>query len=383
MSVAGEKNRPIGRLGRLDGLRGLLALYVMFGHLAPFLPLPRPMGRLVEVVLGHGMAAVELFFALSGLVIVQSMARFEGAAIPFLAARARRLLPVYLLVLAASAAILAAGSPYAFMPWLGAAAFQIWPAGLPPHLAAEFGIHTILAQGMLPHAILPYAEFALLGPAWSLSTEAQFYLVVAALMMPLRDDRKGLARLAWLFLALAVIARCYAIVVPPPWWFGRAFLPNQAAYFALGIAAARFWREERALWPFVAATAVAVALGAAGGLGKALPPLAWMLAVAIQRAPTTRPLRPFARILGSAPMLWLGSISYPLYLVNEPVARGLALLLGRVGVADPALFAALWLPAALVASVAAAASLHYTVELSFMRPRRALMPAAVPAAEPS
>ena len=52
----------------LDGLRGVLAVYVLLGHMAPFAALAdwsRP-----------GLAwraAVEVFFVLSGLVITQSL----------------------------------------------------------------------------------------------------------------------------------------------------------------------------------------------------------------------------------------------------------------------------------------------------------------------
>jgi peptidoglycan/LPS O-acetylase OafA/YrhL len=167
------------RLRALDGLRGVLALYILLGHTAPFLRLPPACGG-VAAALSHGRGAVELFFVLSGMVILRSLgagsARVNAG--PFLAARAGRLLPVYALALALAVVALSCGNPFAAMPYLlGSAAARdiaetVWPRPWLAHLAA----HMTLTQGALPPALLPDAEFTILGPAWSLSTEWQFYL---------------------------------------------------------------------------------------------------------------------------------------------------------------------------------------------------------------
>ena len=54
------------RLECLDGLRGALAIYVMLGHMAPFATMPAWLQR----ALSHGGAAVDVFFILSGFVII-------------------------------------------------------------------------------------------------------------------------------------------------------------------------------------------------------------------------------------------------------------------------------------------------------------------------
>ena len=68
------------RLECLDGLRGVLACYVMLGHMAPFAALP----VWITGPLSHGGAAVDVFFILSGLVIVRSLESCGYAAKPFL-----------------------------------------------------------------------------------------------------------------------------------------------------------------------------------------------------------------------------------------------------------------------------------------------------------
>ena len=71
-------------------------------------------------------------------------------------------------------------------------------------------------------------------------------------------------------------------------------------------------------------------------------------------------------------MLWLGLISYPLYLVNEPLGRVLAFLILPFTEGRPALFGLLWGVATLLGSIAVAAALHYSVERRFIRRRSAV-----------
>ena len=84
------------RLVCLDGLRGVLAFYVMLSHSLPFAPLPHWLHWMFQ----HGGAGVDVFFVLSGLVIVQSLASFEYQPLPFLIARVARIYPVFLVVFA-------------------------------------------------------------------------------------------------------------------------------------------------------------------------------------------------------------------------------------------------------------------------------------------
>jgi hypothetical protein len=67
-------------------LRGALAVYVMLSHLAPFAAWPALLAW-IPGMLSHGMAGVDVFFILSGLVILRSLASFGGHALPFLIAR--------------------------------------------------------------------------------------------------------------------------------------------------------------------------------------------------------------------------------------------------------------------------------------------------------
>ena len=368
------------RMTRLDGLRGLLAVYVMVGHAMPFVLVP----GWVAAPFFHGEAAVDLFFCLSGLVVVQSMERFRYAPGPFLKARARRLLPVYFVVLAGAIVLDWMGSPLRDMGWVlpGSSGYKIW-GGEPP---ARFGWHLLahltLTQGLIPQGALPWASVTLLAPAWSLSTEWQFYVLVACL-------RGRLTLLAALLLAMAVAYRLLAPELPPYWTFDKAFLPGAAGYFALGVASA-VWLRGLGAGVFVVVMLGVCGLGLCSGEpGKVLTPVAWAVVMAGEKWPgwagglvskvmgyVPSPLRgggsnpsyEVTGVLDRRVLQWLGRISYPIYLLNVPVQFGCAMLAAPLAHGDEALFTRLWLPLADIMPVLAAVVLHKMVEVPGMRP---------------
>jgi peptidoglycan/LPS O-acetylase OafA/YrhL len=340
------------RLSRLDGLRGVLAVYVMLGHAVPFTVLPAwAIGWLA-----HGQAAVDLFFCLSGLVVINSLERFGYRAGPFLQARGRRLLPVYWLVLGMGIFVIAWGSPLAAMSWVKGGA-ALWEVGLPGAFWWHFAAHGLLLQGLAPNGVLPWVYVTLLGPAWSLSAEWQFYGVMAAVMRP--------RRLVWFACGMAGVAVLYRIgagELPEAWRFSRAFLPDAAGYFALGLASA-VWVRERDLAPLVAVFLVVVGLGVwSAEPARGWIAIGWVLVLAAQFFERV-PALPW--VLDRPEVQFLGAVSYPLYLVNEPVQRAAAMIIAPLAHGSGAVFTVLWLPVAVAGPVAAAVALHRWVELPF------------------
>lgn len=348
----------MGRLKRLDGVRGLLACYVMLGHALPLTTAP----PWLQAICRHGQAGVDLFFALSGMVIAFSLARHGNSFRRFMAARARRLFPVYLLVLAASMVLGTLGDPLRCLPW-AAGARQIFAVSLPSPLWPHIIAHLTLLQGIIPQPVLPYAYVTLLGPAWSLSTEWQFYLLIG-LAAP-----RHLARFALVVLAVGALWH----LAPYRAAFSRAFFPEAAPYFALGLASAAWLRGDgRALLPCIIG---ACALGLLVSPEKALPSLVWGGVMLAQR-------KEWGAVLEHPVLQYLGAISYPLYLVNEPVLRGGALLLGPFMSGHPGLFSVLLLANAIAISLVLAALLHHGVETPFMRAGRKLLPPVIAAPAP-
>ena len=346
------------RLESLDGLRGILAAYVLLGHMAPFAPLP----AWLQDAVSHGGAAVDLFFTLSGLVIAQSLSRTGGRAAPFLIARVTRIFPVFLVAFAVAVAVAPLPCGFGFMPWIapGSSVRDICVSAWPAAWLVEIGAHLTMTHGLFPASLLPDAWVSFLGAAWSLSAEWQFYLV--ALLAARR--RAGLCRV---LLALAVAGTAWRLAGPEAWQFSRAFLPNKAQFFALGAASAAVVEREEGAWRryglvFAATMGVCATLGTTG---KMLPPLAWTLFLAAHAAPATA--RMVATVFASRPTRYLGAISYCLYLVNEPIQKIAGPAVGWLAGGDGLRFTMLWLPVAAGVPFAVAAWLHVCLEAPAIR----------------
>jgi peptidoglycan/LPS O-acetylase OafA/YrhL len=366
------------RLVCLDGLRGVLASYVMVSHSFPFVPMPAWLHWLFQ----HGGAAVDMFFILSGLVIVQSLAGFAYRPWPFLIARVARIYPVFLAVFIFAVAIQPLATGFERMAWIGpdSPARYIWSGGWPSAWGVFIATHLTMTHGLFPNGALPDVWVGFLGAAWSLSTEWQFYLL--ALLI---GERLGLRRMAWLFLAMSAVAAAWQMAVPEAWQFSRAFLPNKAQYFAVGVVSAILVRDGAKHWgdylSVIAATLVLCLIQ--GGPDKLLPPLVWTACLAAQLC-SSSPRRQgpggwipafagvAAAVLQSRPLVWLGAVSYCIYLVNEPVQKLLGVTLATLAQGDAALFTALWIPLAVGLPVLAAWWLHERVEVPALRRGRDL-----------
>jgi peptidoglycan/LPS O-acetylase OafA/YrhL len=262
-------------------------------------------------------------------------------------------------------ALLVLGNPVASLPWAPAAATAFWQAGLPAPFWAHLGAHVLLLHGLIPQGVLPYVWITVLPPAWSLSTEWQVYILIGLLLPVL--PRRSLAGFAVGVLVVGVAWHLAAPHLPAYWQFSRAFLPDAAPFFALGLAGA-VWFRGGGVVLFGVCLAVACLLGLfSGQASKALIPLGWALALLVQKRPGF-PL--LGRLLDSRAAQYLGAISYPLYLLNEPVQRAAAMLLAPHFGGSKLDFTLAWLPAAILGPLVLAALLHHTVEKPMMRTRR-------------
>jgi peptidoglycan/LPS O-acetylase OafA/YrhL len=221
-----------------------------------------------------------------------------------------------------------------------------------------------------------------------------------------------LRSLAWVFLAVSAGAVAWHVMAPEAWQFSRAFLPNKAQYFALGIASAIVVRHEAGgLGAYALVLIAALALsGLQGGIDKLLPPLIWSVCLTAQlhassplrslsplrsssprkRGSTTGSALPAfawipacaaatASVLQSRPLVRLGALSYCIYLVNEPMQKLLGVTLAIAVRGDAALFTALWIPGAVLLPILASWWLHERIELPGQRYGRGMALAAVTA----
>jgi peptidoglycan/LPS O-acetylase OafA/YrhL len=175
------------RMGWLDALRGIAALVVVLFHLSPSV-LGAPRHLAVAAHLDFGKYAVLLFFLVSGYVIPMSLER-HGSLRRFWTGRVCRIYPAFLAAIALTAAL---------------TALRVLPP--PPNPPGE------LPAIVLAHAALmqdPLGERAVVPVFWTLSYEMIFYLIVSGLFA-WRLHRGS----AWWAAGLALVALLAGGVLP-------------------------------------------------------------------------------------------------------------------------------------------------------------------------
>lgn len=311
----------MGKIRELDGLRGLLAVWVVVVHLLPSAGVsPRGFGILAPLFGEH--LRVEVFSILSGFVIFLMIRRRDEGYVAFLSGRLLRLYPAY---------ILAFGLSVLFAP-LMLSALQSAPFGgdrmvdravIMQNSLDQTGAHILahmtMLHGVIPQSWLPSAPYAFLGQAWNISTEFQFYLLAPLLFAGLASGP--------LWRRIVMSALCIALWLLLRRWPNPASLTAYAPYFALGIISfglwRRDWRDVRRLTPLtVTVAAIFCVLAADMAIGIWLFVLGWLLLIRDQNK-NPKPLS----WLNHPSMQWLGRLSYSLYLLHMlPLYLGMYLL---------------------------------------------------------
>ncbi|MGB0969706.1 MAG: acyltransferase family protein [Mycobacterium sp.] len=318
------------RVPALTGLRAVAALFVVGTHAA------FATGYLNHGYLGAVYARLEIgvaiFFVLSGFLLFRPWVRAaaQGERPPSLRRygrrRVRRLVPAYLIAVLATFAIYTVFTP-------GPNPGQTWH-GLLRYLTFT----QIYTDNYLTTMLHPG-----LSQMWTMAVEVAFYVALPALAYllcrrPWRPRRAlaGLALLAtvtpvWLIL---VIAAQPDGVLPNS---AGMWLPGYLAWFAGGMALAVLQAlGKRCPAAFAIPLAVALYLVVSTPIGGTLsgPDPAWspvaksLLYAAIATLAVAPPALSsrdwYSRLLGSRPMVWLGEISYEIFLLHV-VAMALAM----------------------------------------------------------
>jgi peptidoglycan/LPS O-acetylase OafA/YrhL len=316
----------------LDVLRGCAAAAVMLHHHGQYYDVLYPGRTPLSVDLGAGHFGVELFFIISGFVILMTIER-KKTVLDFAMSRAARLMPAFLAALLLATAILI-----------------VQP--MPPNLDAPTPRQFIANLTMAPSLL---GELGVDMPYWTLTYELVFYGFMAlALYLGL------LRRIEWLGLLAVAVGLLFLATVDVQLHRRSSILllVQYSNFFLIGICLYRILaRAAQPVTYFALACAIAVtALGGAEQAfyapGKLYLPLTLAFATLVWFAVSRHGHR-----LVSAPMLFLGRISYPLYLVHVVVGYQVI----RIGV-ERGWDTLTGVIAAGLASIAVAVLLHYLVE---------------------
>ncbi len=340
--------RHAARFPSLDGLRCFSIVPVIWHHATPG-PLPG--------VLGKGPVGVDLFFAISGFLITTLMLRERDATGTvsirgFYARRALRIFPLYYAVLGlyvARASLLPAAAPgrvhfFASLPF--------W-ATYTANWFVDFAV---------PHPVL----FAF---GWSLATEEQFYLVWPWIVRATRGVRVPVGAAIVLLVADQSVEHGLFASALPLGSLGRRMIASIASPILLGALLAcalhrprGFAAAERVLGHRASAPILLLAVAALLVVDGA-PLLALHLALALLvGACCVRADHGLRAITDAAPVRWVGTVSYGMYLLHVSAISAARHLLPAAWSAAPWVFA---LAFALTLPVAGAS--HRWFERPFLR----------------
>lgn len=333
-------NPSQSRLGSLDALRGLAALGVVLFHYLPYydelfghsLILP----QLLNDALSFGRYGVHLFFILSGFVIFMTLERTRNAAW-FGLARGARLLPAL---------------------WTGIALTFISVHLLGPESRAV-SFETALLNATLLHEYLGAEHVD--GAYWSLVIEATFYGWMALLFYSLRDwQRLRLALWVWMLISYAGVIGWKQIPTGLEFLVKDLMFVKYAPLFMGGMLIYRIYRYGR---PSMADTALLLMAVSHGVLAYKAPYSFFVLGCFAAFA-----LAVAGRLnwLANPPLLWLGSLSYSLYLVHQNIGYGVITWAYNAGLPG-------WIGVTLALGVALALAslIHYNIEQPALRRFRA------------
>lgn len=321
------------RLVQVDALRGLAALAVVLFHYTTRFTELFGTGSLPSIAFPDGHYGVNLFFIISGFVIFMTLEK-TAKPMDFVVSRFSRLFPAYWVAIALTFLI-------------------CHLLGLPGKLV---GVGAAFANMLMLHSFFGVPNVD--GVYWTLEVELLFYCGMFALY-----QLKGLGRVHYVLSGLLLFRLSYFILeryfaIDLAWIVFRLLILKFIPWFALGISIyLALHRQGPGAWKLPAQTSL-MAIATLFFCDSAfVAALAIVLSTAVFFAAQNR----FA-LLRFAPLVWLGTISYPLYLLHENIGWAVMLQLQKIGLS---LDVAIGLT--LCASLLLAAAVTYWIEQPAMR----------------
>lgn len=349
--VASTRAKPA--ISSLTGIRALAAFLVLFLHADQNIPI----GITHIGVMSRGYLGVDLFFLLSGFILTyvyfDTMERPSGRKFAiFMWHRFIRLYPVHIAVLAALVIVV-----------LGTERL-----GLNLRSPEAFTFGALPWQVLLVHAWGVTEQVSWNVPSWSISAEWFAYLCFPLVAV-------GLGRVLDLRLLLAIAAASLGtaalIFSMAGWglsgaWIAPSALVRIAGSFVCGAALCRYAvlrdaLERKSTFNDAAAMIALAAFLVLPSFGAPDFALIALLAVFISTLAMSSGVT--ARLFSLAAMVWLGEISYSLYMVHFPVLRALSIVFKPDRLAAMGPVAAIGVYCLSIGiCVAVAAALYYLVE---------------------
>lgn len=345
----------------MTGIRGIAAVWVMMFHAQQYVCKPLGMSHLVNVrLITNGWRGVDLFFMLSGFVLMYAHGNEfreirKQPLIRFARLRFTRVYPLNSVVtlLIAILVVLEPG----FVAWTRS---RLSPT--------SFSLESFVRTMFLATRWFIPGSSGWNGPTWSLSLEILGYLMFPWLAFcAIRIASKWLlAGLSTLFLLGAAVILKLAHHEPAA--IDQFAFVRMASCFATGIALFRLWAlagESAKKWArwITAGSAVAILILCSVSLAGPMVNICFaslLYGLAFQQGIVNS-------LLASRVVVFLGEISFPLYLAHFVPVLWLRYYLHSQSATYSNIDIVLWLFGWAVGCIAIATILHYAVEVPFHR----------------
>ncbi len=293
--------RAPGKVYPLESLRGMAAIIVALFHY------PTSSWLTSNPLVRNGPLMVDLFFVLSGFVIAMNyLSRLDNwrEALDFMRKRFWRLYPLHFITLILF--VLVEFSKLVFEAKTGLVSTN--PA-FSVNNAEAFANHLLLIQAIY----LDHLTFN--GPSWSISAEFITYIVFAVLVLHARTYNAAAA-------AILVVAAGITLLVTDGMESDTDWALVRCGYsFFVGVLAFRlFNRTKTGGSQYLAIALIALSITTvyfAGLFPRVLIP--WIFAAVIVQLARIPVESETSKLLSSAPLIYLGTISYSIYMTHTLV----------------------------------------------------------------
>jgi peptidoglycan/LPS O-acetylase OafA/YrhL len=355
----------------LTGIRGVAALWVVLFHFhLVSLAAWRAGDRVAPIAYGY--LGVDLFFLLSGFI----MSHVHGqdfillrrkVVLTFYGLRLARLYPVHLFVLLGLVVVVAVGPRFGFVP----------------HNQGDFTRASLIANLLLLQALSEKLA-GWNGPAWSISCEWFAYLLfplLAWLVSRIRSRRLVSLCVAAELLLFAIAYAClFDHDIDRNWGLALVRAAFEFSFGALLCEASRTWEMSRVPWGAGVVGVVAAAVLADAPWRDFILILACAGAIMAARHDGNI----ISRVLALPPVVYLGEVSYSLYMIHMPfqMTAGKLATLALLRYAHSPMAATAVVISTIAGTVATASMLYYLVEAPARRWLRSLLLGSVGGAGP-
>jgi peptidoglycan/LPS O-acetylase OafA/YrhL len=325
----------VHRIAFIEGLRAWLAWTVVAGHIAVMSGVASYTGPHAWLPKA-GSTAVQIFIVISGFVICNVIMERHESWRAFITRRFFRIFPAYLFAYGLALLIfpLALDLPPALNdPHLAHYnTLHGWANIMAEHPVSIFLLHIALLQGIVPDSVWPGTSEAVLGQAWSLTLEWQFYLIAPLVVWLLFQPRSRFVT-AMVLLSSVVVFRSGLFGQ-----FGNPSIFVAAAHLFLVGIASRLWLKD--LQNFVVPPLFAACALMFGLIFREVMWLAiWVALMAYfvskeqwRAAGYTMLLKAIHLALESPVARYMGARSYSVYLLHTSVIE---LTIWVIGTAKP------------------------------------------------